>query len=156
MNSYKAVIFGCAGTELSSAEYEFFAESRPMGFILFSRNCKDPLQVSNLTSQLRESIDNNAAPILIDQEGGSVVRLRPPYWRRPPAAKVFADMAKSDIDLACEALNLNIRLIGKELRTIGINVDCLPVLDIPSDGAHPIIGDRALGTSPEMIDTAEN
>jgi beta-N-acetylhexosaminidase len=147
----RAVIFGCKGLALSTEEANFFKETRPIGFILFARNCDTPDQVRNLTSQLRSSIESKDAPILIDQEGGRVARLGPPHWRKPPAAQVFADLAVRDIDLAIEALTLNVRLIGAELRALGINVDCLPVLDIPQSDANPIIGDRAYGKPPSQV-----
>ena len=149
----KAVIFGCSGAGLLPDEFAFFSETKPLGFILFSRNCIDPEQLKNLIKDLRKSINNDHAPILIDQEGGAVVRLRKPYWREPPAAKLFADLATKDIELACEALNLNIRLIGQELRGLGVNINCLPLLDIPFEGADPIIGERAFGSDVEMIST---
>lgn len=153
MSQPKAVIFGCKGPHLLTEEFEFFAEIRPVGFILFSRNCNNPDQLRNLISNLRRSINKDNAPILIDQEGGRVVRLGPPYWRLPPSAKVFADLAINDIDLACEALNLNIRLIGEELREVGINVNCLPVLDTLFDDADAIISDRSYGCNSQIIST---
>jgi beta-N-acetylhexosaminidase len=151
MSSSKAVIFGCKGPNLTSNELVFFSKTKPIGFILFARNCVDPEQLRKLIKDLRKSINNDYALILIDQEGGRVARLQKPHWREPPAAKLFADLAIKNIDLACEALNLNIRLVGQELRGLGINVNCLPVLDIPFDGADPIISDRAFGVDPEMI-----
>ena len=132
-------------------EFTFFSETRPIGFILFARNCIRPGQVRALIKDLRKSIDNDNAPVLIDQEGGRVVRLREPYWREPPAARVFADLAAKDIGLACEALNLNIRLIGENLRGLGVTVNCLPVLDIPLNNADPIIGDRAFGVDAKLV-----
>ena len=145
MKQFKAVIFGCEGLRLSPAESEFFSKTKPVGFILFSRNCGDPNQLKELVRSLRGAINNEYAPILIDQEGGRVTRIGPPHWRLPPPAKVFSDLAMVDIDLACEALNLNIRLIGKELRELGINVNCLPVLDTLFDDTDAIISDRADG-----------
>ncbi len=151
MTPSRAVIFGCKGPNLGSDEFVFFSKIKPIGFILFSRNCVDPEQLKKLIKDLRKSIDNDRAPILIDQEGGRVVRLRKPHWREPPAAKLFADLVEKNIDLAREAVNLNIRLVGQELRDLGVNVNCLPVLDIPFNGADPIISDRAFGVDPEMI-----
>jgi beta-N-acetylhexosaminidase len=147
----KAVIFGCAGLELTSEEIAFFAETNPIGFILFARNCDNPEQVKRLTQHLRECIKSETAPILIDQEGGRVARLRPPHWRLPPAGQVFAEMAQRDLATAYEALTLNVRLIGQELRELGINVDCLPVLDLPQTDADPVIGDRAYGSEPDQV-----
>ena len=151
MNHSKAVIFGCKGSILMPDESVFFAETNPIGFILFARNCVNPKQLKKLIKDLRKSINNDKAPILIDQEGGRVVRFGVPHWREPPAAQVFADLATKDIDLACEALHLNIRLIGEELRDLGVNVNCLPVLDIRFDGTDPIISDRAFGGDAEKI-----
>ena len=151
MASSKAVIFGCAGPELTLEEVNFFTEIQPIGFILFARNCETPDQLRKLTSDLRGTVNSESAPILIDQEGGRVARLGPPHWRQPPAAQAFAELAESDLGAACEALTLNVRLIGQELKALGINVDCLPVLDIPREDADPIIGDRALGTEPQQI-----
>ncbi len=147
----KAVLFGCAGLELNPNEAAFFEAINPAGFILFARNCDTPEQVRKLTHDLRKCIGSDTAPILIDQEGGRVCRLLPPHWRKPPAAQVFADLAKRDLGAAYEALTLNVRLIGQELRELGINVDCLPVLDLPQTDADPIIGDRAYGTEAEQV-----
>jgi beta-N-acetylhexosaminidase len=147
----KSVIFGCAGLELRTEEAAFFASVKPVGFILFARNCQTPEQVQKLTRDLRQVIGNENALICIDQEGGRVSRLGLPYWRKVPSAKVFSDMVEQNPVAAYEALTLNVRLIGQELRELGINVNCLPVLDIPADGADPIIGDRALGKEPEQV-----
>ena len=81
-------IYGCAGTELSAMERDFFRQTRPWGFILFARNISDSVQVTALVDLLRETVDDGLAPVLIDQEGGRVARLKPPHWReRPPAAR---------------------------------------------------------------------
>ena len=85
----EAVIFGCAGLELSDAERRCFAQSQPLGFILFARNCHDPAQTRGLIASLRDSVGRAAAPVLIDQEGGRVARLKPPHWRLPPSPSVW-------------------------------------------------------------------
>lgn len=149
----KAVIFGCAGQTMSAAERAFFAEHNPLGFILFARNVATPDQVRELVASLRESVGRPEAPVLIDQEGGRVARLKPPHWRAaPPAAKIAA-LADRDVDAACEAAWLNARLIGAELRGLGIDVDCAPVADVPVPGSHDVIGDRAYGTDPGRVAT---
>jgi beta-N-acetylhexosaminidase len=107
--------------------------------------------VEKLVSTLRETVGDNAAPILIDQEGGRVARLTPPTWRaRPPAARFGALCAKSP-ERAREATYLNARLIAHDLARLGINVDCLPVLDVPGPGGHDIIGDRAFAADPVTV-----
>jgi beta-N-acetylhexosaminidase len=92
----RAVIFGCAGPELSSDERDFFRRVDPLGFILFARNCQTPSQVSALVGALRESVSRADAPVLIDQEGGRVQRLKPPHWRQAPPAAVFGTLFGRD------------------------------------------------------------
>lgn len=146
-----AAIFGCAGLTLSDQERRFFQETNPLGFILFGRNVDNPDQVRALVQSLRTSVGRADAPVLIDQEGGRVQRLRPPHWRKAPAGEPFAALAGRDLDAAREALRLNFRLIGRELAGLGIDVDCAPVLDVPVPGAHDVIGDRAYGLTPDRV-----
>lgn len=146
-----AVIYGCAGFELNPDERDFFADVNPAGFILFGRNCQSPPQLRALVEDLCTSVDRESIPILIDQEGGRVVRLKPPHWRHPPAAVKFAELATVDIEKAKKAARLNAMLIGRELIECGVTVDCLPVLDVPQKNADPVIGDRALGEEPVQI-----
>ncbi|HKU54360.1 MAG TPA: glycoside hydrolase family 3 N-terminal domain-containing protein, partial [Rhizomicrobium sp.] len=144
-------IYGCAGTSLSAPERDFFRQTRPWGFILFARNISEPAQVRALVEQLRETVGDGQAPVLIDQEGGRVARLKPPHWReRPPAAR-FGTLYAENPEAAREAAYLNARLIAHDLASLGINVDCLPVLDVPVPGAHDIIGDRAFAADPATI-----
>ena len=146
-----AVIFGCEGLSLTDWEREFFADSDPLGFILFARNCEGPEQIRALVADLRESVGQGSAPVLIDQEGGRVARLKPPQWRAAPAAGRFGLLAGRDRQLAEQAVQLNARLIAAELLDLGITVNCAPVLDLPTPGASDVIGDRAFGADPERI-----
>ena len=98
-----AAIFTCAGQELTPDERAFFEEVQPFGFILFSDNIATPDQIRALTTSLRETVGREDAPILIDQEGGRVARLRPPYWRESPPAKVFGDLGLRDLEVAQRA-----------------------------------------------------
>lgn len=109
------------------------------------------MQVKALIAQLRETVGDANAPVLIDQEGGRVARLRPPHWKaRSPAAR-FGALHAANPEAAREATYLNARLIAHDLSELGINVDCLPVLDVPISGAHDIIGDRAFAADPATI-----
>lgn len=146
-----AVIFGCAGPQLEAAEAAFFRETQPLGFILFARNVVEPVQLRRLTAELRASIEQPDAPILIDQEGGRVRRLRPPHWRDIPAAGMFGALAARDRKAAERAVHLNHRLMAAELADVGITVDCAPLLDIRFPGAHDVVGDRSFGTDPDLI-----
>lgn len=144
-------IYGCAGLSLAADERAFFRHARPWGFILFTRNIDSPEQVRALIEELRSSVDDVNTPILIDQEGGRVARLKPPHWaERLPAARFGALYAQNQ-EAGCEAAYLNARLIAHDLAGLGITVDCLPVLDVPVAGAHAIIGDRAFGTDPATV-----
>jgi beta-N-acetylhexosaminidase len=147
-----AAIFGCAGPLLTESETSFFREVAPFGFILFQRNCESPDQVRGLVRDLRDSIGRADAPVLIDQEGGRVARLRPPTWRAAPAPGRIGAIAARDRHLALEAARLNASLMGRELAGLGITVDCAPVLDLQVSGAHAgVVGDRALGNDPELV-----
>jgi len=144
----RAVIFGLAGPELQAAERAFFADSAPWGFVLFARNVQSPAQLSRLTADLRDATGREV-PVLIDQEGGRVARLGPPHWRRwQPVLRLFDG---ADEDAALEATRLRYRIIAGELAAMGIDVDCMPLLDVPVPGAHDVIGERALGRSAEAV-----
>jgi beta-N-acetylhexosaminidase len=144
-------IYGCTGTSLSDAEEAFFKSAKPWGFILFGRNIGDRAQVLALTQALRATVADGTAPILIDQEGGRVARLKPPVWPVRPAAAVFGTLHRVDPDAAREAVYLNTRLIAQDLTEIGINVDCAPLLDLSTDDADPVIGDRAFDSDPVRV-----
>jgi beta-N-acetylhexosaminidase len=146
-----AAIYGCAGLSLSVAEESFFRTANPFGFILFARNCETPDQLRELVAALRASVGRDDAPVLIDQEGGRVARLKPPHWRSAPPASFFGRMASHDRHRAHEALRINTLLIAAELTDLGIDVDCVPLLDLQFPGAHDVIGDRSFGGDPELV-----
>lgn len=147
----RPVIFGMGGSVLHEDEGAFFRDADPLGFILFARNCDTPDQICRLVADLREAVGRGDAPVLIDQEGGRVARLKPPHFPAyPPAAAITALGGLR----AREAARLAARLIADDLGQLGITVDCAPVLDLPVSGADPIIGDRAWGSEPAQV--AEN
>jgi beta-N-acetylhexosaminidase len=146
-----ALILGCAGPELTSQEQAFFRQVRPWGFILFKRNIETPAQVRALTASLRDTVGRANAPILIDQEGGRVQRMGPPQWPAYPPGRTYGQVAASDPVVRREITRLGARLMAHDLLSVGINVDCVPVLDVPVSGAHDVIGDRAYGTDAETV-----
>lgn len=148
--SLSAAIFGLSGPKLTAGEAAFFRDCNPWGFILFARNIETPEQVKKLTHDIRDSIGRDCL-IFIDQEGGRVQRLRPPHWQRFPSGAQYADLYAINKRRAKRAVFLNHRVIADDLRTLGINADCTPVLDLPQPNADPIISDRALGTVPNTI-----
>lgn len=150
----KAVIFSLSGPELTPHEAALFKAARPLGFILFdkdgARNIQNPRQVKALTDSLKDCAGWDC-PILIDQEGGRVQRMKPPYWRAYPPGKMFGDMAADEsLDAALEALRFNTLQMADDLVEAGVNVNCAPVLDLVFPGAHEIIGDRAFGADPAL------
>ena len=148
--SSQAAVFGCSGHTVTQDERSFFEDANPLGFILFARNIDTPDQVRNLTSELRDCVGWNA-PVLIDQEGGRVQRLRPPHWRSAPPMRQFGLLFDKDPDRARAAVRLNMQTIGAELADLGIDIDCAPVLDVPIPGAHDVIGDRALSLDSTVV-----
>lgn len=144
-----AAIFGCAGPVLLAEESAFFRDCDPFGFILFARNVEDPDQLRRLTGALRESVGREA-PVLVDQEGGRVQRLRAPYWRewQPPLDTVASS---ASLEQAARAMRLRMRIIAAELRAVGIDADCAPVADVAREATHPFLKNRCYGTDPETV-----
>jgi beta-N-acetylhexosaminidase len=147
----RAFIAGCSGLALTEDEVAFFREAQPWGFILFKRNIDSPGQVRALTQGLRDTVGREDAPILIDQEGGRVQRMGPPHWPKYPPGRDYGRIAGNDLLFQREIARLGARLMAHDLREVGINVDCVPVLDVPVAGAHDVIGDRAYGRDPETV-----
>ena len=147
----QAAIYGIEGTELTRDERAFFADADPAGFILFRRNCECRDQLVRLTSALREVSGRPEVPILIDQEGGRVARMRPPEWPAFPAGEAFDRLYQLAPSSAIEAARSNARALGLMLNEVGVNVDCLPMLDVRQPGATDIVGDRALGSDPMQV-----
>ncbi|MBA2771565.1 MAG: beta-N-acetylhexosaminidase [Sphingomonas sp.] len=147
----QAAIYGFAGPVLTDDERAFFKDADAAGYIVFKRNCIDQKQLLALTEELRGIAGRADVPILIDQEGGRVARMREPQWPAFPAAEVFDQLYRTAPSSAIEAVRSNARALGLMLREAGINVDCLPLLDVRQPGAHDIIGDRALGDQPMQV-----
>ena len=144
-----AVIFGCAGPRLLPEERTFFRDADPFGFIVFARNIEDPDQLRRLTADLREAVGRDA-PVLVDQEGGRVQRLRAPHWREwtPPLDTV--DGAGS-LEAAERIMRLRSAVIGAELRDVGIDANCIPTLDVVRPETHPFLMNRCYGRNPEVV-----
>ncbi|MEO5614921.1 MAG: beta-N-acetylhexosaminidase [Cypionkella sp.] len=142
-----AAIFGCAGLTLTAAERDFFRDYDPLGFIVFARNVETPEQLIRLTADLRDSVGRDA-PILVDQEGGRVQRLRAPYWREWAAPLDTVEKAGAD---AARAMALRALLIAAELRAVGIDANCAPVADIAGPNTHPFLRNRCYGQDIETV-----
>jgi beta-N-acetylhexosaminidase len=147
----QAVIYGLAGTELLAEEQDFFRNAKPAGYILFRRNIISREQLRGLTNALRDLEGHDEVPILIDQEGGRVARMRPPEWPAFPSGEMFDRLYQLAPSSAIEAARVNARALGLMLNEVGVNIDCLPMLDVRQPGATDIVGDRALGSEPMQV-----
>src|SRR3984957_16380989 len=146
----RAFITGLAGSALSDEERGFLRDTQPWGLILFKRNVADAASVRRLIDDCRNAVGREA-PVLIDQEGGRVQRLGPPDWPSYPPGAAFGALYDQDREKGLAAARLGARLIAADLAPLGIDVDCLPLADVPVSGADPVVGDRAYGTEPGKV-----
>ena len=144
-------IFGLSGLTLTDDERAFFRDSEPAGYILFGRNIENREQLRRLTDELRNLDGRANLPILIDQEGGRVARMRTPEWPLFPSGAAFDALYDRAPASAIEAARLNAMALAAMLSEVGITVDCLPLLDVRQPGASDVIGDRALGSEPMRV-----
>ena len=151
VSNSKAFITGIAGPALTPDERDFMRSERPWGVILFKRNIESKAQASDLVAEVRQILGRSSAPVLIDQEGGRVQRLQPPVWPSYPPGATFGRLFESDSANGLRAARLSARLIAADLEELGIDVDCLPIVDVPIQGSDNVIGDRAYGTNPATV-----
>lgn len=150
MTESRSLILGCAGKSLSRDEASFYDGEAPWGFILFARNIGEPEQIKDLVAHMRDCVGWRA-PVFIDQEGGRVQRLRPPLAPNYPAGAALGALYRDDEEAGLRAAWLLARLHAFDLLRYGINADCLPVLDVPVEGASDVIGARAYGKEPGIV-----
>lgn len=147
----KAFITDCDGASITPEERSLFEGERPWGMILFGRNVQSREQLTDLTASFRDIVGRPDAPVLVDQEGGRVQRLQPPTWRQLPPAAAIGALYPFDPEGALRCAWLKARLIAADLHEVGIDVDCLPCLDVPVPGAHEVIGERAFSDDPAVV-----
>lgn len=150
MSSMLSVAFGIRQPELDDETRAFFRDARPWAFILFREACVSREQVRALCAELRESVAHDAL-VWIDQEGGRVARLKAPEWPTWPACARYGEVSVKDFERGREAAYLGHRLIAHELKTIGVDADFAPVLDVPVEGSDKIVGDRAFSPEPKVV-----
>jgi beta-N-acetylhexosaminidase len=145
------LFFGLSGPALTADERALFSQTPPAGYILFARNIVHPDQVRRLTDSLRALAGDPLLPVLIDQEGGRVARLRPPHWPEFPPQRLFGALWEKAPLTAIAAARANAAALGAMLRRLGITVDCLPLVDVATSGMHDVIGDRSFGSDPLCV-----
>jgi beta-N-acetylhexosaminidase len=142
------MIVGLQGTSLTAEETKFLVKENIGGVILFKRNFESPKQVFDLTAELRalakQKPDKTPFLISVDQEGGRVARFRAPFTEWPPMAKVGA------IDSATVAFKVA-QTIAAELAAVGVNMDFAPSVDVLTNPANTVIGDRSLSSNAENV-----
>src|ERR1700685_1026851 len=146
----RAFITGVRGLALTDHERAFLREAQPWGLILFRRNVASPQQLRGLIDEMRDVVGRDA-PVLIDQEGGRVQRLGPPHWPSYPPGAAYGALYDQERETGLAAARLGARLIASDLADLGIDVDCLPLADVPVPGSDAVIGDRAYGTEPGKV-----
>ena len=151
MTESKSMILGCHGKSLSREEVRFYRGECPWGFILFARNIGEPEQIRDLVAEMRDCVNRPDAPVFIDQEGGRVQRIRPPLAPNYPAGGALGAIWQDDHEAGERAAWLLARLHAFDLLRYGITADCLPVLDVPIEGASDVIGARAYGRKPDVV-----
>lgn len=144
---FGATILDATGHRLTADEKAFFRDANPFGFILFSRNVDTPDQVRALCAEMREAV-GHAAVITIDQEGGRVQRMRAPHWREwlPPLDLVAIAGAQAE-----EAMYLKYRIIADELRGVGVDSNCAPMVDVAGHATHEFLRNRCYGSDPVRV-----
>ncbi|MGQ0532874.1 MAG: beta-N-acetylhexosaminidase [Caulobacteraceae bacterium] len=142
--------FGLRQPKLDEAMRAFFRDARPWAFILFREACVSRAQVRALCDELREASGHDAI-VWIDQEGGRVARLKPPEWPVWPAAAAYGVLFVKSQAFGHEAAWLGHRLIAHELKSMGVDGDFAPVLDVPVEGSDKIVGDRAFSADPKEV-----
>ncbi|NNE42104.1 MAG: beta-N-acetylhexosaminidase [Marinicaulis sp.] len=147
-----AAIFDCEGPRLNDEERAYFRDVDPWGFIVFARHCESVDELRAHCEELRECVGRENAPILIDQEGGRVARMKPPAFPAHPAPAAFGELYRLDPGKARKASRLNGYLLGRIVSDCGVNVNCIPMLDVPQpDADQNVIGDRAYAKHQDII-----
>jgi beta-N-acetylhexosaminidase len=152
LTDFKAIVVDATGTELTRQEQDLFKSEKPAGFILFKRNCVSKQQVTDLVAAVRECVGRDDIPVLIDQEGGSVSRLKSPVWKEYPSAKSFGDIAQKSRTEAFNATRQNSLHMAHDLIEMGITVNCNPVVDVPAPDCHEFLAaSRTYSNDPELV-----
>ncbi len=149
--NYRSFVCGIKGIYLSDKERKFLIKYKPWGIILFSRNIKSINQTQILTKSIKKMFKNDNYPILIDEEGGRVTRLNNFIDNSIFTAKYFGDLYNVNKNKFGVYFDIYVKQISYLLRTLGININTVPVLDIRRVNSHNIVGDRSYSSSKKIV-----
>ena len=147
----KSVIYGCKGLVLTPEERSFFKKEKPLGLIIFDRNVQNPEQLRALIEDFRKVVGRPDAPVLVDQEGGRVTRLWPPYWHGLGWNRTYGDWYEENSSKGLEGVRQHAQLLAEDLLSVGINVDCWPCLDVAQADTHEIMVKRCFSDKPNVV-----
>ena len=147
----KAFITGIKSLKLTTSEVKFLKKQKPWGIILFSRNIKSINQTKLLTHSIRKLFKDPHYPILIDQEGGRVNRLKNIITFDNLTGEYFGKLYVQDKRKFNIIYKLFIDKSSYLLKQIGVNINTLPVLDLRIKGASNIIGDRSFSENKKIV-----
>jgi len=156
MINRRCFITGIKSFKLSKKEKIFLKKYKPWGLILFSRNIKSINQIQTLTTDIRKIFNDKNYPILLDQEGGRVNRLRKFLNADPLTGQYFGNLFFNDKKKFNNYYKIFINKTSYLLKQVGVNINTVPVLDIRKNGSSNIIGDRSFSTDPKIIDKIGN
>ena len=147
----KSVVFGCQGLTLTPEERTLFKEHNPLGLIIFDRNVQNPTQLKTLIDDFRNTVGRADAPVLVDQEGGRVSRLWPPYWQGLGWNRTYGDWYEENPEKGIEGVQKHAEILAEDLLSVGINVDCWPCLDVAQTDTHEIMAKRCFSDNPDTV-----
>ena len=156
MINRRSFISGIKSISLSKKEIKFLIKFKPWGVILFSRNIKSLEQLKKLTSKIRKIFKDEKYPILLDQEGGRVNRLKNFFNADTLTGKYFGDLFQNDKKKFTSHYEIFIKKTSEILKQVGVNINTVPVLDIFYKNSSNIIGDRAFSNDIKIIDKIGN
>ena len=149
MNS-KALIVSLKGTKLSRMEKILLSKEKPWGVILFKRNLRSFHQIKNLTAEIQNITKNKKFPILIDEEGERVSRLRD-VINHNISSNFFGDLFHTNKEFCFKIFKHYLSSLGKTLSELGININTIPVLDVLRNNTHYIIGNRSFSKNKKIV-----
>ncbi|MBD1138161.1 beta-N-acetylhexosaminidase [Pelagibacterales bacterium SAG-MED41] len=146
----KAIIISIKGVNLTKQEKLLLSKEKPWGLILFKRNIRSILQIRNLIKNIKKLVKDKKFPILIDEEGSTVSRLKD-IISHNFEANYFGKLYKLDKKIATAMYKYYLKTLCDNLNNIGININTIPVLDVLRNNTNDIIGKRSFSRDKDVV-----